>query len=281
MMKISRRKTVLQKLQFNNLSLLFITTLFFSGCSFYYQDVEYKRAKKAVQKADFNKALFHYTRVIKKSPDKEQSLVAANEAAKIALFNLKDFYSAINYFEFLVLYSKNTKDRLQAQEQIAFIYYERLNDYGNSIKEYSKLLALPIEKNKKADFHFKVAKAYYYLNKFQQSVLELEMLLKQELPMEQHFSVRLFKANVLLTNKDFDKAIEEYEYLLNQFPELSSKENLELVIAVAYEDKNDFDKAIKTLEELKSKAEDPEFIEIKIKRLRDRISNQPQEKRKI
>ncbi|MCB9027163.1 MAG: tetratricopeptide repeat protein [Bdellovibrionaceae bacterium] len=262
------------------LFVIFSTNILFmqTGCGFYFQDIEYKRAKDAAKSNKYKDALFHYTRVIKKSPERAQSLKAANEAARIALLNTKDFYAAISFLEFIVLYSQETEKRSKAQEQIAFIYFDRLNDYESAIKEYSRLLALPLENLKKIEFKFKVAKAFYYLNKFSQSVLELDSLLKQKLTDEDVFAVRLFKANVLLTKKDFDRAIEEYELLLEEFPEKSVKEKLDLVVAVAYEDKNEFHKAIETLEKMKEKSEDPDFIEIKIKRLKERISNQPKKK---
>ncbi|MCB0391732.1 MAG: tetratricopeptide repeat protein, partial [Bdellovibrionales bacterium] len=133
---------------------------------------------------------------------------------------------------------------------------------------------------KEFDYKFRIAKAFYYLNKFKQSILEVEEILKKTLSQEQNFSVRLFRANVLLIKKDFAEAMEEFEKLLVEFPERAQKENLGLVVAVAYEDMNEFDKAITTLEKIKSNADDPNFIEIKIKRLKERIANQPGKKKK-
>ncbi|MCB0356317.1 MAG: tetratricopeptide repeat protein, partial [Bdellovibrionales bacterium] len=254
--------------------------LFLTHCSFYYQDIEVKRAQEAIRAGDYKKAVFHYKRVIKKSPEKPIALTAANEAAKISILNVKDFFSAINLLEFIVLYSKNEMERINAQEKIAYIYFERLNDYENAIKEYSKLIALTAQKAQRIGYQFNVAKSFYYLNKFTQSVFELDSILEEKLTEEQNFTIRLFKANVLITKKDFEKAINEYEFLLEKFPEKAAQEKLALIVAVAYEDMNEFEKAIETLEKLKPKAEDPQFIDIKIKRLQERISNQPGKKRK-
>ncbi|MCB0390931.1 MAG: hypothetical protein KDD58_06565, partial [Bdellovibrionales bacterium] len=106
----------------------FFLCLFFTvGCSVYYQDIELKRATEALNTGDYNKAVYHYQRIIKKSPEQPYALKAAENAANVSLLKLKDFLKAINFFEFIVLYSKNELQRIEAQEQIAFIYYERLN----------------------------------------------------------------------------------------------------------------------------------------------------------
>ena len=67
---------------------------------------------------------------------------------------------------------------------------------------------------------------------------------------------------------------------MSEFPEKSKHEKIGLIIAVAYEDMSEYDKAIEVLNGIKPDYNDPGFIDIKIKRLEERISNQPGRRRR-
>ncbi len=259
---------------------LFLLVFLFSSCGYYYQDIEIKRATQAVKSGDFKKSVYYYSRAIKKSPESSEALLAASEAAQISLLKIQDFHSAIEFFNHIVLYSKDAEQRIQAQEKIAYIYLERLSNYERAIEEYSKLVALPLLTTAKVDFKIKIAKAFYYLNKFEQSIIEVNAVLEEELDDEQRFSLILFKSNVLLTQKKIEEAITELKKLKKDFPQKAKEEKISFIIAVAYEDRNEFEKAAEILNEIKTDYDDPGFIEIKLKRLKERMLNQPGKRKK-
>ena len=255
--------------------------LFFISCRLSYKNIEFQRAQNSLKKKNFHEALMHYSRVIKRSPESPISLEAAREAARISLFETQQFSRAIDFFHHLVVYSVDEVERRRAQEAIAFIYFEKLNDYQAAIKEYSRLLVLPITESKKIEFKLAIAKSYFYLNKFNQAIIEINDLLKFELPRDKAFTINHFKASILLTKKEIEPAIQVYRQLLAEYPELSKKEKVGISIAVAYEDMNALDKAISILEEIRPSYDDADFIDIKIKRLKERIANLPGVRRKF
>lgn len=63
--------------------------------------------------------------------------------------------------------------------------------------------------------------------------------------------------------------------MMVEFPERSAKENIGLTLSVCYEELKDFKSAIDLLEKIKSQHPMPEYIDIRIKRLQDRLKNQP------
>lgn len=272
MTKIKKR---VSKLLFVILSLSYLSSCFYQAI-----DPEFKLAEQSAKAQDYNKAIKHFGRVLLKMPDTELALTSAEEASQIALLKTQDYQSAIEFLKYIVLHSKNEKQRHQAQEKMAFVYLERMNLFEKAIEEYSRLVALPILATQKVEYRYKIAKAFYYLNKFDQALLELSDILDEEISKEQRFTLSLFKANVLLTQKRTDEAIVELNKLHISFPERSKEEKIRFMIAVAYEDQNEFDKAVEILNEIKMEYDDPEFIDIKIKRLTERMANQPGRKKK-
>lgn len=251
------------------------------GCGFYFQEIEDQRAQKALKNKDHNKALEHFTKILKRSPESDEALSSARTAIKIAETNEVNEYTTISFLQHLVLYSKEQEERVRSQERIADIFYDKLNDYEKAIVEYTRLLALPILNSAKIEYRTKIARSFYYLNKFDQAISEVNVLLKEEVTQEQKFNLLLFRANVFLTQKKSELAIVDFRNLLKEFPEESNKERIGLIIAIAYEDMNEFEKAIEVLDEIKPDYDDPGFLEIKIKRLQERILNQPGRKKGV
>ena len=251
-----------------------------SGCRFSYDNIEYRRAKNAVEKKDYPLALKHYERVIKRDPEGKISLIAAKEASLISLIDTKQFNLAIKFLEHIVLYSENEVDRREAQEKIAFIYFDKINDYKKALINYSKLLVINLPQSKRVEYKQNIAKSDYYLNDFKQALIEIDDLLKLKLTGQEKFQTLYFQAGIYMAMKKIDEAILVYRGLLKEFPLQAKKEKVGMSIAVAYEDMNDFNKAIDILNEIKPTYPDLQFIDIKIKRLKQRLANLPRAERK-
>jgi len=258
----------------------FLSCIFLTSCFFKNVDPDFSLAEGAAESQDYKTAVKYYKRVLLKAPDSELALNAADKASQLALLKTQDYLQAIEFFKYIVLHSKDEKQRHQAQEKVAFIYLERLNLFEKAIEEYSRLVALPILATQKVEYRHKIARAFYYLNKFDQALLEITDILDEQINEDQRFALSLFKANVLLTQKKTYEAIEELNKLHTSFPSRSKEEKIRFMMAVAYEDQNEFDKALEILNEIKLEYDDPDFIEIKIKRLTERMANQPGRKKK-
>ena len=89
------------------------------------------------------------------------------------------------------------------------------------------------------------------------------------------FELELFLANILFNTKRMDKAIEAYKKLDEEYPALAKQEKVKMSLVVCYEETERFKEAIGLLDSMKAESEDPEFLDLKIARLKERIRNLP------
>lgn len=253
---------------------LILISLVLTACSSQEQ-ADFKKAQKEIADQHYRIGLSYLDRVIKRNASKEYPLAAAREAAKISFFEIKDFNKAIQYHRFVVLHSPDEKERLESQKQIAAIYFQDLQNYQQSIIEYSKLQEMPHTDLELAQYKLNMARAQYYLNNFLQSESEIDAVLKLNCDDNIRFSAMILKGNILLAKKDFKSAADIFKALLQKYPEKAVQENVDLTLAVCYEENLEFKNAISVLEENRKKHNPPEYIELRIKRLQERLKNAP------
>ncbi len=245
------------------------------SCTLSIENKEHRKAQRSLNNSDYEAALFHFSRVLRKSPESDLALDSARTAARVAALHQMDFLRAVEFYRHIVIYSQNADERRQAQRQIASIEFENLNNYEQAIIEYNRLLKLPHSEAEAYDYRLAVARSYFRLNNFIQALVEVEEILGYELNDDQVFEATLLKGNLKLTTKQLDAAIGIFSDLQEQFPERARRENLGLNVAVTYEEMEDFAMAISVLETIKNDYPTPEFIELKIKRLQERQANLP------
>lgn len=217
----------------------------------------------------------HYRRVIDRDPESEYATLAAREAAKISYFDSKNFSDAIHFYEHLVKYSQEERERRNAQEQVAHIYFDKLNEYNRAIQEYNKLILLRNSNEEVANFHFYIARAQFYLGNFVEAQNEIEAALKTISDEEKKFEALMFLGNIYYNTKRTEQAVSVYENLAAKYPERAKAEKVDMNIVVCYEDMEAFDKAIEKLMKMRSEYSDQEFIDLKVKRLSERRANLP------
>ncbi len=239
-------------------------------------DLEMQRGDRARAAGDFEKAVHHFRRVMKAEPTEERSLAAAEKAAEASLFELKNFTQALTFYKHIVIHSADQEQMLAAQKKVAEIVFRNLGDYDQAVREYYRLLELPHTPEEKMEYQMNLARAYFYLNNFYQSKVEIEQILEGR-PKEHpdNFPALLLKANIFVSTKETDKAIEAFTELNELFPERANKEQIYLNLALAYEEKKDFDKAIEILTAALEHYPTPEFLKLRIQRLETRKSLLP------
>ncbi|AFX99719.1 tetratricopeptide repeat protein [Bdellovibrio bacteriovorus] len=255
-------------------ALLVVLVLALSACSSQ-EEADFKQAQKSISQGHHRIALGYLDRVIKRNSDSKFPLEAAREAARISFFEIKDFNKAINYHHYIVLHSTDEAERLESQKQIASIYFNNLQNYQMSIIEYSKLQQMPHTDLEAAQYKMNVARAQYYQNNFFQAESEIDSLLKLKSDDNIRFSGLMLKGNILVAKKDFKNAAAIFKELIDKYPDKAVQENVALTLAVCYEENLDFKNAIAVLEEHRGKYNPPEYIELRIKRLQERMKNAP------
>ena len=127
----------------------------------------------------------------------------------------------------------------------------------------------------RAFYKMSLARAYYYQNDFAQAENEADEFLRRDIPIEQKFEMKILKGNISLAKKDLPKAVEIFKAVLKEYPEQSRRDNVALTLSVCYEEMKDYVSAIEVLEGLKAHHPMPEYIDLRIKRLQERLKNLP------
>lgn len=239
------------------------------------EERELRNAKKQASEGHYQVALVILDHVIKRNEHERYTLEAAKEAARISFFETKDYKKSIDFFHTVILYSKDVNERLESQKQIASILFNNLQDYTQAISEYSKLIFMAKNQEELVNYRTNIARAQYYLNNFYQAESEIDAILKMQISKDVEFNLLVIRANIYVAKKEFLRAIELLKNLISEYPDRADQENLGMILISCYEEGSNFKEAIKVLENFKGKYNPPEYIELRIKRLQERIKNAP------
>ena len=253
---------------------LIASVLFLAGCSSQ-EEGDFNQGQKNLSQGHTKVALSFFERVVKRNSHSKMTLEAARESARISFFELKDYPKAIEFHHFIVLSSPDEKERLESQKQIASIYFNNLQNYQAAIVEYSKLQEMPHTEAEAAQYKLNVARSQYYLNNFFQAESEIDNLLKLKAEENIRFNALMLKGNILIGKKEYLKAADLLKNLMQAYPQKALQENVPLTLAVCYEENSDYKNAIRVLEEHKQNYHPQEYIELRIKKLQERLRNAP------
>jgi tetratricopeptide (TPR) repeat protein len=254
---------------------LLILLLAVSGCTLSSEDLEFKRAEEASRAGKNEVAYTHYKTVVDRYVKDPLAIRSAQEAARLAHYELKRFPEAVALYKHVILYAPKESDRLDAQKKLADLYFSQSLDYNQAIAEYSRLLETPHSHEEDGRYRFAIARSYFYLNNFFQSTVEIDKILASKPQDELGFDALMLKANIFLSTKKLDDAILTLQELMKRYSARAKKETVGLVLAICYEEQKNYGKAIETLEAIKDDYPRKGFIDSKIKTLRERQSLQP------
>ncbi len=236
--------------------------------------------KSEISSGDFKTALNRFDDIIKVDPSDPVAQQAAREAARVSFFETKEFLRSIQYNQHLVFYSPSSDEVIQAQRQIVLISLEHLNDYERSIIEIGKLLTIETDPATQVELRMKLARCYYHLKRFFQALAEINESLKTPEGKAKEFHLLLLKANVLIADQKFSDAVSLLKELMEKNRTLAFKENVPITLAVCFEEMKEFNLALELLETIRPEYPIPEYVDLRIKRLKNRAKNQPKTKLK-
>jgi tetratricopeptide (TPR) repeat protein len=270
---------------------LSIVLLGLLSCGLSSDRLEFEKAKKAERSGDYEQALKSYTRIVEAASTTKPNLdrknlksstngndikiEAAQEAARVSQYHLRRYNEAVDFLRYIILNSSRASERLEAQRRIADIYFNQFLNYQQAITEYSRLLDLEHTASEGFQYKMAIARSYFYLNNFFQSLVEIDRVLAGKHDKDLLYDAILLKANVLLAMKKLDGAIVVLQELMAKYPERSKAETIGLTLAVTYEEQRNFSKAIETLERIRDIYPRKSFIENRIRALKERQSHLP------
>jgi tetratricopeptide (TPR) repeat protein len=245
------------------------------ACTFSLDWYRHYQVEKAIERQDFERALHIFQQIIQNDPDSPRALEAARQGAHLAHLIAKNYALAVEFYRHIIVRSNRAEERKDAQKYIAQIQYEDLQDFTQAVTEYEKLLKLDVSAEEAFRYRLNLAKSQLKLNNIDQAVIELDVLLTQKHPPDEIFEARTLKANTLSAAKRLPEAAVAWQDILKQFPDKAKKESAALNLVVCYEEMKDFAKAIDVLQGMRQGYPHPDFLDLRIQRLRERMGNQP------
>ena len=254
------------------LALVLGALLFILSCSPQAEKL-YNEAYQEIENGHFRVAISLLERSAKIEKSDKKKTKALLEAARISRFEIQDFERALRLYREIILKSQDSGQRIAAQEAIAEINLENLQNYSQALKELLILEQLNLNPEQKEKIKLRIAQAQFLTGNPDTALEYIESALKSAKKDRRYF-LKL-KAEVLMAKRKQDEALLVYDDLRRLDEKYFSDENLYIATSIAYEEKEDFGSALNYLEKYRSQIHDLSYLELREKRLKEKVLNKP------
>ena len=270
-MRLSRMKIKLAK-KYTNFYLIAMALGVLSACGPRAESL-YNEAYSEIESGHFRIAVDLLEKSSSLEPNNLVKYKNLSEAARITRFEIQDYGRAIRMYRQIILKAEDQQQRIAAQEAISEIYLENLQDYSFALKELQVLEPLLTDNRKKEKTRLRIAQALYLTGNNQQALEEINAA--QKLIKFHELNFLKLKAQVLVAQKKFKEAIETYDDLRNKNINFFKEENLFIATSVVYEENEDYAEALNFLNKYEDLIKDKAYLELRQKRLKERMANKP------
>ena len=161
-----------------------------------------------------------------------------------------------------------------ARKQVAVLYKYRLNDCGQAIAVYQKVLD---DADGNSDqLQYEVADCYFRLNNFAQARIEFESLLKNDPQSDLFAEVQYRIAMTYALEGKLPEAAGAYRVVIERWSESSYAVEASFGLATVLEEQEELVEALKILEELKGVYPKEDILTRKTEQVRERIEKKKQ-----
>ncbi|HAG91417.1 MAG TPA: hypothetical protein DCL41_06075 [Bdellovibrionales bacterium] len=263
----------MRRLHFCGLILLF-SILSLSSCGLFEKEplIAAKDLSSQGRKKD---AVQFLLKKMESSPTGAESLAIAQYGAQLAHLELRDYQSAVVFYQYIANYSTDPKDQLMTLKYLGSIYFDHLRDFEMAIQVYENLLRAATNNEEKSKYRLLLAKSHYNLAQIDQAESELSAYMDLKLSESERYEGKVFETNLLVSKKQHAEATKILKELIEKFPERAKSDGLEMNLVACYEDMEDFDEAIDAMTKMRGTYPDPEFLDMRINRLKERKNNMP------
>jgi tetratricopeptide (TPR) repeat protein len=271
-MKIKLVKKFINNLSLKSLGVLIVSAVLMSSCTPQAEKL-YTEAYSEIEAGHFRIAidLLEKSAALEKNDKKKTKALV--EAARIARFEIQDYERAIRINKLIILKSEDSNQRLLAQETMAEIYLENIQNYSQALNELLILEQLTQGLEEKEKLRFKIAQAYFLTGNATASSDYIEASLKSAFSDKKNF-LKL-KSQILVSQKKYDDALAAFEEIRKADATFFAKENLYISTSVVFEEKEDYASALIYLEKYQALIDDKSYLELRIKRLKEKLTNKP------
>jgi len=264
-------KKTFYRVLFKNVFFVFLSFFVFSCTP--QSDRNYTEAYAEIEKGHFRIATDLLEKAAQQEKDDKKRTKAYVEAARIARFEIQDFERAIRLNRQIILKSTDSRQRLLAQDAIAEIYFENIQNYSLALKEMLVLEQLNQGAEQNEKLRFKIAHAQFLSGNIPSALEYIDASLKS--PVSDRKNLLKLKAQVLIAQKKFDEALVCYEEIFKIDADFFQRENLYISTSIVYEEKEDYGSALSYLQKHQEQIKDKAYLELRVKRLKERLTNKP------
>ncbi len=245
-------------------------------------------AEKLWQEGKYQAAVSEYERVMQKEQGSELGVQAAYRAAMTEMLFLEDYTSALKKLTRVIEFSKESPLAHEAQKQIGEILFSKLEQFEQAIAQYQKLLQLYPDDAGRAEYWFRIGKSYYFLTRFEQAISTYEAL-RKNFPQSEWAERALFEMGISSqtlgnqrqsqggkANEAFKEALVKFESLAKEYPEHALAPQARFEIAACLEELDQLDAAQQAYETLRESYPNPQAIDAKLRRIKDRKTQKRQ-----
>jgi len=186
----------------------------------------------------------------------------------IYYLNLRQLQQAIEFYTRLTAEFPSSAEALSARRQLAAIYAKEINDPGQAILEYDRILAAP-DLEDRAEIQFQRADAYFKNEDYFRALRDLLALEESGITGHLADQVSLQIGSIYQIQKKFTDAIAPFQKVLTA-PCLECRRRAILNLAETYESLFDFESAIKTINRLDRSPENERFIQREVARMTEK-----------
>lgn len=233
----------------------------------------YAQAYEKINQNQFAEAIELLESCAELEKDNLKKMKALLESARLLRFETQNYEQALKVLRIIVLESSDSKMRMLAQESIAEIYFDHLQNNTEALKEFLILEPLLQESKKKELVRLKIAQAQRFLGNNQAALEYIEVSLKNN--SENKNSFLKLKAQILQAEQKYDEALKAYDTIFLNTKSYFISENLFSAVSSIQEEKKDYKQAIEYLEKNAEFISDKNYLEFRIKKFKEKQINKP------
>ena len=237
--------------------------LFTASCFSWFSD--FSKSKRSLHRERCSKSFKHFSYL--KSLTAKQKLFAL-KAGRIC--EEKSTSIAVLFYEkWIKEFESATEKTREVEKKLAELSFYKLRDYEKAIFYYDRLLTQYPSGKDSFDFQYGLSESFFKLEKYSQSLLEVEKLLKRSsLRPEDRQKALQLKGSLLMALEEYDKAIDFFRIQVERFPEKAK--TFHKYLAIIFETQGRYQLAIEELKKISS----PSSAE-KIEALTRRLARRP------
>ena len=256
-----------------------------TGCAVDSAKNHYILAEKLWGDRNYSAAVAEFEKVINKDPRGVLGQQALYRAAMTQSLFLNQYSDAVLK---LRRFSQNNSDAVathSAQVQIGELLYSHLEQYDQAISHYRSLLKSDPLFPESPSFLYRVGKSHFFLFQFNDALQAYAEVIAK-FPTSLWAEKSYFELGMTYFTRgesqlegssrgglDFQRAIEAFQKLIRLFPKSGLVPEARFGIASCKEELDQLDVAYRMYAELKTSFPSPQVIEIKLNRIRERLSH--------